>query len=67
MYAVKNVKIKDENTGTVWKEVQKRAENEINILRSMKHPFIVKFYDYYKNKDQYNIVTECYFDDMEII
>ncbi len=67
VYAVKSVKIKDEVTGDTWKEIQKRTENEIAVLRELKHPFIVKFYDYYKNKQNYNLITECYFDDLEII
>ena len=32
--------------------------NEINILRTMDHPNILKIFEFYSNKDSYSIVTE---------
>lgn len=32
--------------------------NEINILRKMDHPNILKIFEFYSNKDSYSIVTE---------
>ena len=35
--------------------------NEINILKKMDHPNILKIFEFYSNKDTYSIVTElCY-------
>lgn len=67
VYAVKNYKTRDDSTGDLWKEVMRRVENEISILRTLRHPFVIKFYDYYKSKNCYNLVTECYFDDLALV
>ncbi len=32
--------------------------NEINILRAMDHPNILKIFEFYSNKDSYSIITE---------
>ena len=33
-------------------------KNEINILRSLDHPNIVKIYEYYEDNKRFYIVTE---------
>ena len=37
---------------------EKEILNEINILRTMDHPNILKIFEFYSNKEQYCIVTE---------
>ena len=37
---------------------EKEILNEINILRTMDHPNILKIFEFYSNKEQYSIVTE---------
>ena len=37
---------------------EKDILNEINILRTMDHPAILKIFEFYSNKDNYSIVTE---------
>lgn len=37
---------------------QKQLELEINILKGMDHPNIVKLYEFYQDKKNYFIVTE---------
>ena len=39
-------------------ENEKEILNEINILRSMDHPGVLKIFEFYSNKDSYSIVTE---------
>ena len=39
-------------------EADKEIFNEINILRTMDHPNILKIFEFYSNKDSYSIVTE---------
>ena len=39
-------------------EDEKEILNEINILRSMDHPGVLKIFEFYSNKQSYNIVTE---------
>ena len=39
-------------------EDDKEIFNEINILRTMDHPNILKIFEFYSNKDSYSIVTE---------
>ena len=33
-------------------------KNEINILRTLDHPIIVKIYEYYEDNKRFYIVTE---------
>ena len=37
---------------------EKEIRNEINILKTMDHPNIVKIFEFYSNKDSYNIIME---------
>ena len=37
---------------------QKMLFNEINILRSLDHPNIVKMYEFFEDEKRYDIVTE---------
>ena len=39
-------------------EDEKEILNEINILRTMDHPGVLKIFEFYSNKDSYSIVTE---------
>ena len=39
-------------------EDEKEILNEINILRAMDHPGILKIFEFYSNKQSYSIVTE---------
>ena len=39
-------------------EDDKEILNEINILRSMDHPSVLKIFEFYSNKKSYSIVTE---------
>ena len=39
-------------------EDEKEILNEINILRTMDHPNVLKIFEFYSNKDSYSIVTE---------
>ena len=39
-------------------EDDKEILNEINILRTMDHPGILKIFEFYSNKESYSIVTE---------
>ena len=39
-------------------EDDKEILNEINILRSMDHPGVLKIFEFYSNKESYSIVTE---------
>jgi calcium-dependent protein kinase len=39
-------------------EDDKEIFNEINILRTMDHPNILKIFEFYSNKESYSIVTE---------
>ena len=39
-------------------EADKEIFNEINILRTMDHPNILKIFEFYSTKDSYSIVTE---------
>ena len=39
-------------------ENEKEILNEINILRTMDHPGVLKIFEFYSNKDSYSIVTE---------
>ena len=39
-------------------EDEKDIFNEINILRMMDHPGVLKFFEFYSNKQNYSIVTE---------
>ena len=37
---------------------EEEIKNEINILRAMDHPNILKIFEFYTNKEEYSIVTE---------
>ena len=39
-------------------EDEKEILNEINILRTMDHPNVLKIFEFYSNRDSYSIVTE---------
>ena len=39
-------------------EDEKEILNEINILKSMDHPGVLKIFEFYSNKQNYSIVTE---------
>jgi len=44
---------------------EEEIRNEINILRAMDHPNILKIFEFYTNKEEYSIVTElCYMGDL---
>ena len=45
-------------TSNISLEDDKEIFNEINILRTMDHPNILKIFEFYSNKDSYSIVTE---------
>ncbi len=48
--------IKKNFTNTI--EDEKEILNEINILRTMDHPGVLKIFEFYSNKESYSIVTE---------
>ncbi len=52
--AMKTIK---KNASTTEEEEQEIL-NEINILRSMDHPNILKIFEFYSSKKEYNIITE---------
>ena len=39
-------------------EEEKEILNEINILRAMDHPNILKIFEFYSNKESYSLITE---------
>ena len=45
-------------SSTCTAEDDQEIINEINILRTMDHPNILKIFEFYSNKDSYSIVTE---------
>ena len=45
-------------SANISEEADKDIFNEINILRSMDHPNILKIFEFYSNKESYSIVTE---------
>ena len=45
-------------TATCSEEDDKEILNEINILRTMDHPNILKIFEFYSNRESYSIVTE---------
>ena len=48
--------IRKNSSGTI--EDEKAILNEINILRTMDHPGILKLFEFYSNKQAYSIITE---------
>lgn len=45
-------------SATCTEEDDQEIVNEINILRTMDHPNILKIFEFYSNKESYSIVTE---------
>jgi len=45
-------------SSTCSEEDDKEILNEINILRTLDHPNILKIFEFYSNKESYSIVTE---------
>ena len=45
-------------SANITAEADKEIFNEIDILRTMDHPNILKIFEFYSNKDSYSIVTE---------
>jgi calcium-dependent protein kinase len=45
-------------SSTCSEEDDKEIFNEINILRTLDHPNILKIFEFYSNKESYSIVTE---------
>ena len=39
-------------------EEEQKIKNEINILRTMDHPNILKIFEFYSNQKEYSIITE---------
>ena len=65
VYLVKNKITKTISAMKVIKKSQNFSEeeeqeiiNEINILKAMDHPNILKIFEFYSNKDSYSIITE---------
>ena len=52
--AMKVIKKKFASSSTEEKEIR----NEINILRMMDHPNILKLFEFYSNQKEFSIVTE---------
>ena len=55
--AIRAMKIINKSV-TCTEEEEKEIENEINILRAMDHPNILKIFEFYSNKESYSIITE---------
>ena len=55
--SVRAMKIIKKNTGVSAQDDQEIL-NEINILRTLDHPNILKIFEFYSNKESYSIVTE---------
>ena len=55
--SVRAMKIINKNSGITAQDDQE-IFNEINILRTLDHPNILKIFEFYSNKDSYSIVTE---------
>ena len=45
-------------SSTTTEEDEKEIINEINILKIMDHPNILKIFEFYSNKESYSIITE---------
>ena len=45
-------------SATCTEEEEQEIINEINILRAMDHPNILKIFEFYSNKESYSIITE---------
>ena len=45
-------------SATCTEQDDQEIVNEINILRTMDHPNILKIFEFYSNKESYSIVTE---------
>jgi calcium-dependent protein kinase len=55
--SIRAMKIISKNSGVTAQDDQE-IFNEINILRTLDHPNILKIFEFYSNKDSYSIVTE---------
>ena len=55
--AIRAMKIINKSSN-ISAEDDKEIFNEINILRTLDHPNILKIFEFYSNKDSYSIVTE---------
>jgi calcium-dependent protein kinase len=55
--SIRAMKIINKNSGVTAQDDQE-IFNEINILRTLDHPNILKIFEFYSNKDSYSIVTE---------
>ena len=55
--AVRAMKVINKSS-TCSEEDDKEILNEINILRTMDHPNILKIFEFYSNRESYSIVTE---------
>ena len=53
LVAIKSIKKKKENNGG-----RIDIENEINVLKKLSHPNIVKIYEFYDIKEKYYLITE---------
>ena len=70
IYAMKvvNLEIKEnmsEDEKNMIKLIEKNAYNEIEILKKMNHPNIIKYYKYFKEKNKIYIIME-YFDNGDL-
>ena len=54
---IREMKIINKNPGNSYQD-EKDLINEINILKTMDHPNIVKIFEFYSNKNSYTIITE---------
>ena len=52
------MKIVKKNQNNNSPEIEKEIFNEINILRTLDHPNIVKIFEFYSNQETYNIIME---------
>ena len=55
--SIRAMKIINKSSNTT-EEDEKEIVNEINILKIMDHPNILKIFEFYSNKESYSIITE---------
>ena len=58
--AIKMIKKEKEKDIENTEEVDSKIKNQINILRQLNHPNIVKIYEFYINDQYYQIITEYF-------